>query len=213
VTRSEDDVVGSSVGRVLAFSDGVFAIAITILVLNLEVPEGLSLPELTAALRDLRPELFSAALSFVVIGRFWVSHHDVLDHVVVADRRLLALNTVVLGPLVLVPFVTQLLADYGEVALVVACYSATVAGLALALLALWLCAVRPPRTDGTVDRDEVLSRALGIGTSAAAFLIAIPVAVLSPRGAMLCWLLGLVPTQLLVRRRMPSGGGQRQQTS
>ena len=72
MSGTEDDVVGSSVGRVLAFSDGVFAIAITILVLNLDVPGGLSLPELTAALHDLRPELFSAALSFVVIGRFWI---------------------------------------------------------------------------------------------------------------------------------------------
>ncbi len=200
----EDDVAGSDVGRVLAFSDGVFAIAITILVLNLEVPAGLSPPELVTALRDLWPELFSAALSFVVIGRFWLSHHGVLDHVVVADRRLLSLNTLVLAPLVLVPFVTQLLADYGQETVVVAYYSATVAALALALLALWLCAVRPPRSDGTVDRNELLSRSLGIGTSAAAFLVAIPVAVLSPQAAMLCWLLALTPTQLLVRRRAPS---------
>jgi uncharacterized membrane protein len=196
----QDEVGGPGVGRLLAFSDGVFAIAITILVLNLDVPAGLSVPELTAALRDLRPELFSAALSFVVIGRFWISHHEVLDHVVVADRRLLGLNTLVLAPLVLVPFVTQLLADYGEVALAVTSYSLTVAALALTLLVLWLYAVRPPCSDGTVDRNEVLSRSLGIGTSAVAFLIAVPVTVFSPRAAMLCWLLGLVPTQWLVRR-------------
>ena len=70
-----------------------------------------------------------------------------------------------------------------------------------------LYAVRPPCSDGTVDRDEVLSRSLGIGTSAAAFLVAIPVAMLSPRVAMLCWLLSLTPTQLLVGRRVPSRGG------
>jgi uncharacterized membrane protein len=209
VNSREDDVTGSDVGRLLAFSDGVFAIAITILVLNLEVPAGLSVPELGMALRDLWPKLFSAALSFAVIGRFWMSHHQVLDHVVVADRRLLGLNILVLGPLVLVPFATDLLAEYGDVPLVVACYSATVAAMALALLALWRCATRPSRSDGSVDQTDVLVWSTGIGTSAAAFLVAIPVTALSTMAAMLCWLLALVPVERLVARRAPSRSGSR----
>jgi uncharacterized membrane protein len=199
VATTEQDVTRSGVARLLAFSDGVFAIAITILVLNLEVPEGLSTAELMEALQDTLPHLFSAALSFAVIGRLWMSHHVVLAHVVVADRRLLWLNVLMLGPLVLVPFVTDLLGQYPDVPLVVACYSATVAALVLALLALWRCAVHGPRTDGRVGREEVLARSVGLGTSAGAFLLAIPVAALSPDAGQLCWLLALLPAQRLVR--------------
>jgi uncharacterized membrane protein len=202
------DATGPGVGRMLAFSDGVFAIAITILVLNLEVPADLSTPELVTALRDLSPELFSAALSFAVIARCWLSHHAILDHAVVADRALLLLNTLVLAPLVLVPFTTDLLADYSGVPLVVAIYSATVAAVTLALLALWMCATRPGRTDGKVGREVVLTRSAGIGTSAAAFLVAIPVAPLFPEAAKLCWLLAFLPVEQLVRRMAASGAAQ-----
>ena len=141
-----------------------------------------------------------------MIARCWLSHHAILDHAVVADRALILLNTLVLAPLVLVPFTTDLLADYSDVPLVVVIYSATVAGLTLALLALWLCATRPGRTDGTVPHDEVLTRSAGIATSAAAFLVAIPVAALFPGAAKLCWLLAFLPVEQLVRRRVPSGG-------
>lgn len=74
--EGEDDPEAgrADLGRLPAFSDGVFAIAITILVLGLDVPPGLSPEELGAHLEGLLPILGSAALSFAVIGRFWIAH-------------------------------------------------------------------------------------------------------------------------------------------
>ncbi|MGE3287923.1 MAG: TMEM175 family protein, partial [Pseudonocardia sp.] len=195
-----DSTDSAGVGRLLAFTDGVFAIALTILVLDLDVPPDLATPELVAALRDQLPNLFAAALSFAVIGRIWLGHHAVLAHVVRADPALLALNTVFLGPLVLLPFVTKLLAEYGDIALAVIAYSATVDLLLIGLLALWVCANRSPRTDGRVSRDEFVRRAGGLAGSVAAFTVAVPVALVSPHAAILCWLLAIVPVDGLTRR-------------
>jgi uncharacterized membrane protein len=61
--------------RIVAFSDGVFSIAITLLVLNLGIAKGLSGGEVGDALWDQRENLFAYAISFAVIGRFWVVHH------------------------------------------------------------------------------------------------------------------------------------------
>ncbi|HET9164030.1 MAG TPA: TMEM175 family protein [Solirubrobacterales bacterium] len=70
--REENEI---EFGRIVAFSDGVFSIAITLLVLNLTVNKGLSAADLTSELFDLWDNLLAFALSFAVIGRFWVVHH------------------------------------------------------------------------------------------------------------------------------------------
>jgi TMEM175 potassium channel family protein len=74
-----DDPMG--VERVAFFSDAVFAIAITLLVIEIAVPDGdLTGPQLTGELGRLAPKFFSFGLSFWVIGRFWISHHLTFQH-------------------------------------------------------------------------------------------------------------------------------------
>ena len=70
--REENEIEFS---RIVAFSDGVFAIAITLLVLNLGVPEHIHGDDLSEVLWEQRQDLFAYAISFAVIGRFWVVHH------------------------------------------------------------------------------------------------------------------------------------------
>ena len=91
-------------GRIVAFSDGVFSIAITLLVLNLTVAKGLSTADLTNELFDLWDNLLAFALSFAVIGRFWVVHHRFFAEVDAFDGRLLGLNLLYLASIVLIPF-------------------------------------------------------------------------------------------------------------
>jgi uncharacterized membrane protein len=105
----EEETLGQS--RIAAFSDGVFAVAITLLVLDLQVPKGSreSLPEL------LHAELGSYAvfvLSFVIIGIKWLNHHRMLSLIRRADTTLMLLNLVLLLGVTVVPFTTSLLAHY-----------------------------------------------------------------------------------------------------
>jgi uncharacterized membrane protein len=95
--------------RLEAFSDGVFAIAITLLVLELNVPEGEHLWE---QLKDDWPSFAAFFVSFWVIGIIWVNHHGVLDHLARADRGVLYLNLLLLLTVVFIPFPTALLAEH-----------------------------------------------------------------------------------------------------
>ncbi len=181
------------VGRMLAFSDGVFAIAFTILVLDLTVPDGLSADELRTALHELLPQFFSALLSFAVIGRFWLAHHQLFDRMRGADTALLVFNTLLLIPIALIPFTAQLLAEYGDIPIAVIIYSATVGAAASMQLGIWLWARRRSLITRPRTGEESLAVTLGLGGAALAFIIAIPVAPLSTTAAQLCWLIALVP--------------------
>jgi uncharacterized membrane protein len=109
VTR---DDAGIEFSRVVAFSDGVFAIAITLLVLALHVPRDVD--DLGQALLDLNGDLFAYALSFAVVGKFWLSHHRFYGSLARFDGMLMGLNIFYLAWVVLVPFSSELLGEFGE---------------------------------------------------------------------------------------------------
>ena len=100
-------------GRVEAFSDGVFAVAITLLVLNIKIP-GLDLSDdkLKQALVDELPTLAAYATSFATIGVMWLNHHRLFRHIKRNDTGLLLLNLLLLLVIVFIPVPTALVAEY-----------------------------------------------------------------------------------------------------
>ncbi len=100
-----------STSRTEAFSDGVFAIAATLLVLELKVPE-VEPGGLADALLENWPSYATYVVSFLVIGIIWVNHHAVMERIRKVNRPLLFLNLVFLMAVALIPFPTALLADY-----------------------------------------------------------------------------------------------------
>jgi TMEM175 potassium channel family protein len=101
--------------RLEAFSDGVIAVAITLLVLEVHVPDRLDIHsnrELWHALGKLWPSYLGYLTSFVVIGIMWANHHNIFKHIARADHYLILINTLLLLFIVFVPFTTDLLAEY-----------------------------------------------------------------------------------------------------
>jgi uncharacterized membrane protein len=96
--------------RLEAFSDGVFAIAATLLVLELRVPR--EEPDLASALVRLWPAYAAYLVSFLTIGIIWVNHHTLLEHCRRVDRRFLYLNVLLLMTVAIVPFPTSLVNEY-----------------------------------------------------------------------------------------------------
>src|SRR5689334_17911962 len=102
--RGEHDY---EIGRLMAFSDGVFAVAITLLVFNVPVPaiaQNEAMSRLPEALLHTAPPLLTFALSFFLVGFYWIRHHQLFRQVVSADVWLLWLNLVVLFLVCLLPF-------------------------------------------------------------------------------------------------------------
>jgi len=143
--------------RLEAFSDGVFAIAITILIFNIKAPDntGKLLPELLA----LWPSYLGYVLSFLLIGLLWVNHHVMFEHIVRSDRLLMFVNTLLLLVVAFVPFATSVLAETfrnrtGE-NIAVALYGLTLTLAGLLYNAIWTHASRARLFDESVTTAGV----------------------------------------------------------
>ncbi len=100
--------------RVSALTDGVFAIVLTILVLEIAVPENLSEASLRQVLEDLRPTVVAWVISFLLTAMYWVGHRDLFLHVGSVDRDVVWLNLLFLLPVGLIPFVSSVLGRYPD---------------------------------------------------------------------------------------------------
>lgn len=100
-------------GRVEAFSDGVFAIAVTLLILNIHLPDPITAndTQLRGQLLRLWPSYLAYAVSFLLIGMVWINHHRMLHHVVRVDGLFLGLNLLLLMNIAFLPFPTDVLAQ------------------------------------------------------------------------------------------------------
>ncbi len=140
-------------GRLEAFSDGVFAIIITIMVLELHAPEGASLEDL----KPLLPKLISYILSFVYIAIYWNNHHHVFQVVKHVNGRVLWSNILLLFCLSLVPFVTAWMGENHFSSLPVALYG----------IVLLMCALSYPVLIWSLIRlhgkDSLLATSIGKG--------------------------------------------------
>lgn len=107
--------------RLEAFSDGVFAIVITLLILGIRIPE-VPPQALGAALSKMLPQVLTYVLSFFVVGLYWFAHHRVADQVKQINGTFIWLNLVWLLPVSVIPFPAALLAGYPLLAIPIAIY-------------------------------------------------------------------------------------------
>jgi uncharacterized membrane protein len=149
-----------STGRAEAFSDGVFAIAITLLVLGL-VLSGHG--TLTSQLLRAWPHYFAYVVSFLTIGIMWMNHHTILAHVARVDRPLLVINLLLLMGIVAIPFPTKLVADYlthrGGTAATVT-YGLVMIAISLGFDALWIYVVTHAQALGATVPPEALRQSI-----------------------------------------------------
>src|SRR6185312_7081474 len=105
---ADQPTVSRDTGRLVAFSDAVFAITITLLVLEIRPPTDYT--NLLHGLAVLWPSYLAYAVTFLFIGQVWANHHVMFDHIRAADRVILLLNTLLLMAVVFLPFATSVLA-------------------------------------------------------------------------------------------------------
>jgi uncharacterized membrane protein len=191
--------------RIVNLSDGVFAIAITLLILDVrvpEIPEKMVASQLPDALLSLWPKYLGYFLSFVGISAFWTIHHSIFRSIRAYDRAILFLNFLFLMFVAFVPFPTSLLGEYGDHQLPVVIYAATLAVGRLLLTAIYWHSARNDRLlDEPQDPATVrffLMRGL---TIPAIFLLSIFISFFSVSVAILTWFVMLVVDAVVTRRR------------
>jgi TMEM175 potassium channel family protein len=158
---------GMSKGRLEAFSDGVVAILITIMVLELRVPEGTGLD----ALANLGPIIFSYVLSYIFLGIYWVNHHHLWQAAKEVNGSVLWANLHLLFWLSLVPFVTGWMGENNFAQLPVALYGVV---LWMAGLAYYILTIQLIKLHGS---ESVIATALGRRVKEVGSLVAYAVAV------------------------------------
>ena len=184
---------GTEIERTVYFSDAVFAIAITLLALNLEVPEipaGSVATELPGRLLELWPKFLSFVISFLIVGSYWMVHHRTFRYIRGYDRRLLFMNILFLMWVVLMPFSSSLLGEYGgqQISVVLYATNMTVAGLTLSWL-WWYAQSNLHLVAPDIDPRLVRYNNLRSLIVPLVFLLSIGVSFLNVNAAKLCWVL------------------------
>jgi uncharacterized membrane protein len=198
---------GEEFSRVLSFSDGLFAIAATLLVVGIAVPtisDANSVGDLADALNDQTEEFVSFAISFAVIGRYWVAHHQLFSLLRAFDRGLVSLNLLYLGFIAFVPFPTALLGEYFDNPLAVSVYATAVAIVS----GLEVLLIRHARGAGLL-RAEMPNDVYRWGVTMSTvpvvlFALSIPVAFIGSGWAVAVWCLN-APAGIYAQRNAPAG--------
>ncbi|MBI2688110.1 MAG: DUF1211 domain-containing protein [Acidobacteria bacterium] len=156
-----DSFAGQNAARLAALSDGVFSIAMTLLVLDLRAPAVEAIhndAELWRALIALGPRLMMYIVTFLTLGIFWVGQQTQLNHLARANRSLSWIHIVFLFFVSITPFSTNLMAQYTSFRVALIAYWANIVFLGLTLYISWICAVR----EGLVDSGVPLEISDGI---------------------------------------------------
>lgn len=179
---------GEGTDRIQFFSDAVFAIAMTLLVLEIRLPENAD-DDLLGALLELWPFYFAYVLSFAIIALNWVTHHRKFRYIPRFDDRLIVINLLLLLVVAFVPFPTSVMAEHGDQTPAIVLYAATVASLSLIQLWIWVHAYRHGLMEKDVDRGLYLYVVMNLIPAPLVFLVSIPLAILVERWTPFFWIL------------------------
>jgi uncharacterized membrane protein len=174
-----------------AFSDGVFAIVITLLVLELTVPE-VSEGHLGRALVDQWPEYLAYLVSFASAGTAWLSHTTITEYIDRVDSILLRINLLLLFFVSLLPFLTHMLALYADEVnaerIAVTIYGVNLLAIGAVTSALWHYALAQRLVKPDMHDDDVRALTAKLHPSLAGYGVAIAIGLLLPRAAVMLYL-------------------------
>lgn len=170
--------------RLEAFSDAVFAIAITLLVLEIKVPHS-AISGLGSGLLSLWPSYLAYAISFIVIGAIWINHHAMFKHIVRADEMLLLHNTLQLMFIAFLPFPTAVLAEAlhsgADEPVATAFYGGTLAVIGVFVVTMWAYASHGHRLlGGNISREEAKRHGRRLLVGPAGYVVATLTALVAP---------------------------------
>ncbi len=200
--------------RIVFFSDAVMAIAITLLAIDIRVPElppGSAAQQLGPSLSAIGPRFMTFFISFLVIAIYWISHHRYFGFIKRYDARLMWLNLLFLFFIICMPFLASLLGQYVFVPLALIAYTLAIAALGISLALIWWYASSGRRLIAAdLDARTIRLTNIRVFVAPVMFLVAIPFAYVSATAVIIVWWLSplavLLATRLLVPRESARRG-------
>jgi len=188
--RQEDDEgADQDIGRILALSDGVFAIALTLLILDIVLPAMTTDDELGRELLHIWPRYLAYALSFLVIARFWVIHHQTFRLIVRDDATLVWLNFLLLFFIAFLPFPTAVIGEKEGVPAAAVLYASAVFLTSASSAAyLWYATGRANLIRPDVGRGQIRAMRARSMSGPVLFALSVPVAAVAPYIAEAIWI-------------------------
>ncbi|MBW1903511.1 MAG: DUF1211 domain-containing protein [Deltaproteobacteria bacterium] len=182
-----------NVGRIGGISDGVFAIAMTLLVLDLKLPE-LESPVtrkiFTQAILAQLPHFFSWLISFAILCRLWITQNSIVERDEKKSRGFTAVNFVFLGAISFIPFPTSLISEHSDQPLSVIIFSVTYIAAGLALAGMWFLSEKPHGESETRRGGDRSVKRIIIGMPVVA-LISCLLSFIEPRFGISIWVVFL----------------------
>lgn len=194
-------------GRYLAFTDAVIAIAMTLLVLGIDItrPEAgtSSTADVFSLVGDLWPQIFAFLLSFVIIGFYWIQHHRFVAALAAIDMTMLRWNILYLLVIVMMPLMAQIIGFYGDNPQGVALYAGIFVALGLVESVSYTIALRHKLFDREPSRALVRFQLTARLIAPAVFALSVPIAYLwSPSAAEYSWM-AIWPVAIIATRHPP----------
>ena len=188
--QEDDEAAEEGIGRILALSDGVFAIALTLLILDIAVPATTSDDDLAKVLLDLWPRYLAFALSFLVISRFWVIHRQAFRLIVRGDPALVWLNLLLLLLISFLPFPTAVLGEHTGSPAAAVLYAAAVCLTSAASAAyFWYASGRGNLLRPDVGHAQIRAMRARAMSGPVFFALTVPIAAFFPYVAAAVWFL------------------------
>ncbi|MEU3459469.1 TMEM175 family protein [Streptomyces sp. NPDC006733] len=193
--------------RLVALADGIYAIAMTLLVIDVAIPENLGDAAFHQALHDALPKVGAFALSFALISGFWRDHRRILTGLPTGSTLVTRVTLAGLGLVALLPFPTSLLAEYASQPDAVALYAAAMAAIhAVHVVLLLLTQHRIHPSAAAPAAAERRRFTIRLAASVLVFVLSIPLAYVDTAAAMWFWL-ALIPAHYGARFLGPRTGG------
>lgn len=202
---SETDVQQYGVSRLVAFCDGVFGFAITLLITTIpfslgSLPSSASNIQVLQSLREVLPNVIAYVLSFFIVGNYWIIHHRVFRHIIKYDNTLLWINVILLLFIAFLPLPTAFLGHYGNNSLITALYAITQTIITFIYLIMgWYVSSRHlnlPSLNQNMIRYERLRTLLSV----CLFALSIGLAFLNPQLAKFTWIAIFIIRPLVLRK-------------
>ena len=201
-----DDKSKVRIDHIISFSDAIFAFSITFMALSIQFPisqsDILTQKEITSKLLELQPQFETYAISFFIVGIYWISYHQLFNHITKSHSITTWLNLLFLFFITLISFTTSLQINYGYYSIIFIIYSIvlTITGTLLSLI--WIHAKFTNHIDKTMYDTQITNVLLDSIIPPIIFALSIPISFINIDIAQYFWLI-IIPSKIIIRKKYP----------